>query len=51
MEGVESGVGGLDGEGEDDSTIHIRWDLVATNFATVCANVEYGLTWKTNNSY
>lgn len=40
MEGVERGVAGLDGEGEEDSTIHMRWDLVATSFATVCANVE-----------
>lgn len=40
MEGVDNGVAGLEGDGEDDSTIHIRCDLVATNFATVCARVE-----------
>ncbi len=35
------------GEGEADSTTHMRWDCVATSFATVWARVEYGLTWKT----
>lgn len=36
MEGVVPG----DGEGEDDSTTHIRWDLVASNLAIVCPSVE-----------
>jgi hypothetical protein len=34
-DGVDKGVAGLEGEGDDDSTTHIRCDLVATNFATV----------------
>ena len=44
IEGVASGVAGVDGLGEADSTTHIRWDLVATSFAIVWARVEYGLT-------
>lgn len=47
MAGAVDGVAGADGEGDAASTTHIRWDLVATSFATVCARVEYGLTWKT----
>ena len=35
IDGVARGVTEADGEGEDDSTTHIRWDLVATNLATV----------------
>jgi len=42
--GVSSGVAGADGEGEADSTIHMRWECVATSLATVWARVEYGLT-------
>lgn len=38
--GPTNGVAGADGDGEADSTTHIRCDLVATSFATVCANVE-----------
>jgi len=34
------GVVGVDGDGEADSTTHIRCDLVATSFATECARVE-----------
>lgn len=40
MEGVASGVAGAEGDGEAASTTHIRWDRVATSFATVCARVE-----------
>lgn len=47
--GPSSGVAGVDGDGEADSTTHMRCALVATSFATVCARVEYGLTWKTGN--
>lgn len=35
-----SGVAGAEGDGEADSTTHMRCDVVATNFATVCASVE-----------
>lgn len=42
--GARSGVAGAEGEGEADSTTHMRWAWVATSFATVCARVEYGLT-------
>lgn len=42
--GPMSGVAGAEGDGDDDSTTHMRWDLVATSLATVCASVEYGLT-------
>lgn len=38
--GASNGVAGVDGDGEADSTTHMRWDLVATNLATVCASVE-----------
>ena len=41
------GVGGPDEEGDTGSVIHMRWDLVATSFATVCARVESGVTWNT----
>jgi hypothetical protein len=34
------GVAGVLGEGEAESTIHMRCELVATSFATVCASVE-----------
>ena len=44
VEGPSSGVAGAEGEGEADSTTHMRCDLVATSLATVCASVEYGLT-------
>jgi hypothetical protein len=40
MEGVASGVAGAEGDGEAASTTHIRWERVATSFATVCAKVE-----------
>lgn len=38
------GVAGAEGEGDADSTTHIRCDRVATSLATVWARVEYGLT-------
>ena len=38
--GASSGVAGADGDGEADSTTHIRWDFVATSLATVDARVE-----------
>ena len=44
LPGPVNGVAGPDGEGDADSTTHMRWDLVATSFATVWASVEYGLT-------
>lgn len=44
MEGAARGVAGCEGDGEADSTTHIRWERVATSRATVCASVEYGLT-------
>jgi hypothetical protein len=47
--GAMAGVGGPDDAGEGASTTHIRWERVATSLATVCARVEYGLTWKTGN--
>lgn len=37
---ASKGVAGADGEGEADSTTHMRWDLVATSLATVCARLE-----------
>lgn len=43
-DGVASGDAATAGEGGAASTTHIRWDLVATSLATVCASVEYGLT-------
>jgi hypothetical protein len=44
-----NGVAGADdfNEGLAASTTHILCDRVATSFATVCARVEYGLTWNT----
>ena len=47
--GWRSGVAGALGDGEADSTTHMRWDLVATSLATVWPRVEYGLTWNTGN--
>jgi hypothetical protein len=38
--GWRSGVAGALGEGEADSTTHLRWDLVATSLATVWPSVE-----------
>ena len=38
--GVARGVAGVDGDGDWDSTTHIRWALVATILATVCAKVD-----------
>jgi hypothetical protein len=39
------GVGGPEEDGEEEgSVIHMRWDFVATSFATVCASVENGVT-------
>lgn len=40
VNGVVRGVSGAVGDGDADSTTHIRCDLVATSFATVCARVE-----------
>lgn len=40
MDGVASGVAGCEGDGEADSTTHIRWLRVATSLATVWARVE-----------
>lgn len=45
--GVSAGVEEPDGEGDGLSTTHMRCERVATSFATVCARVLYGLTWKT----
>jgi hypothetical protein len=45
--GVSAGVDGPDEDGEGLSTTHIRWERVATIFATVWASVLKGLTWKT----
>lgn len=39
-DGVIKGVAGAEGDGEADSTTHIRCERVATSFATVCARVE-----------
>lgn len=36
-------------EGDGASTIHMRCERVAQSFATVCANVLNGATWKTGN--
>jgi hypothetical protein len=33
--GASSGVAGADGDGDADSTTHMRWDWVATSLATV----------------
>ena len=38
--GWRSGVAGALGEGEADSTTHMRWDFVATSLATVWPRVE-----------
>jgi hypothetical protein len=46
-EGLRAGVEWPDEAGEGASTTHMRCDRVATSLATVCARVEYGLTWKT----
>jgi hypothetical protein len=40
VKGVSRGVGGPDDAGDGDSTIHIRWDFVATSLPIVCARVE-----------
>lgn len=37
--GANAGVGGPEDAGEGASTTHMRCELVATNFATVCARV------------
>lgn len=42
--GPSVGVAGTEEAGEADSTIHMRWERVATSLATVWANVEDGLT-------
>lgn len=42
--GVRSGVEGPLGDGDADSTTHMRWLCVATSFATVWARVETGVT-------
>lgn len=49
---VGNGVVGADPlrEGLAASTTHILCDRVATSLATVCASVEYGLTWKTGRT-
>lgn len=47
IDGVASGVAGVDGDGEAASTTHILWERVARSLATVWARVEYGLTWNT----
>lgn len=44
---VPPGVGGPEDDGDSVSTTHILWLRVATSLATVWANVQYGLTWKT----
>jgi hypothetical protein len=38
--GWRRGVAGALGDGDADSTTHMRWDFVATSFATVCPRVE-----------
>lgn len=42
--GGRAGVLGAEDAGDADSTSHMRWEWVATSFATVCASVEYGVT-------
>ena len=37
-----AGVCGTEDEGEGASTIHMRWERVATSLATVCASEEKG---------
>lgn len=46
-DGTWPGEGGMLDAGEGASTIHIRWERVAQSFATVCARVLNGVTWKT----
>ena len=43
------GVGGPEDDGDMGSVIQSRWLLVATSFATECARVFMGVTWKTGN--
>lgn len=38
--GAGAGDGAFGGDGDDGSTTHIRWDCVATSFATVWASDE-----------
>ena len=45
--GWKLGLGGTEPAGDGLSTIHMRWERVATSFATVCARVLTGVTWKT----
>lgn len=40
LDGPVNGVSGAVGDGDADSTTHMRCDLVATSLATVWANVE-----------
>lgn len=47
--GFTDGVGGPDDAGDGASTIHMRWERVATSLATVWARVEYGVMWNTGN--
>lgn len=42
-----AGVEGPEEAGESVSTTHMRWERVATSFATVWASVLNGFTWKT----
>jgi hypothetical protein len=42
--GVDAGVAGAEGDGEEPSTTHTLCAFVAISFAVVCASVEYGLT-------
>ena len=46
---VSKGVGGIELDGLGASTIHMRWERVATSLATACASVFIALTWKTGN--
>jgi len=45
--GWKPGLGGTEPAGDGLSTIHMRWERVATSFATVWARVLIGVTWKT----
>lgn len=49
VDGIMAGVDGPEEDGEGSSTTHMRWLLVATSFATVCASVLKGLTWNTGH--
>lgn len=49
VDGVSAGVEWPEDDGDGLSTTHMRCDRVATSFATVCARVLKGLTWKTGN--